>query len=249
MTNNKKQIHLTIFAIVVAVGLLFIITLFFRSDKGEEQVLVKGDIVSFIADRPDFIIRGHDLSEVKIYGIESSEDAAHTLLAVAQKIDTDDEIDVWKASIPVEPVILSQIYVEAKDTNGDNVDNFYFALSGNSDIFTALWLDNLAEVFSMNIGDETIINGLQLEITEIIRDDRCGKGVQCVRAGGVEISLDVTGETFTKEIILSTDINQSVSIDNRRITIQEVTPEAIQATEILDTEYEFILVVEQESKG
>ena len=248
-TNNKRQIIFTVLAIVLGVGLVFAIALFFKSEAPEEQVQIKGDVVSFIADRPEFVIRGNNLSEVKIYGVESPDDITHTLLATAQMTDTVGGVDVWKASIPTEPIVLSQIYIDAVDTNGGRVDRFYFALSGHSDIFTALWLDNPAEVFSMQLGDEVTISGLQLEILEIVRDNRCPIGVECVTAGGVEILLKAKGEGAAEEISLATDMDDVITVEGKRISIQEVSPDAIAAQEILESDYRFILVLEQESKS
>lgn len=248
MQNSKKQIIWPIVAIVAGVAVLFGATFLFQSNTPEEAVEEKGDIVSFIVDKPDFVIRGHNLAEVKIYGVESPDDITHILLGTGEKSETVGGAEIWRASIPVAPIILSQIYVEAVDTNGNELDRFYFALSGNSDIYTALWLDNPAEVVSVQVGETFNVGTLALEVTEVLRDNRCPVGVACNTGGGVEIALNIKSETFTDSIVIATD-EAPVPAAGYIISIEDVTPGSIQGEEILESEYRFVIVVEQESKG
>lgn len=237
---------------MIVIGLLFGATHFFKNkDTGEVAEVKKGFVTGLVAERPHFLITSEGLKEVEVYAVPTGTNVTVDQYLSLGKTSEYTEIDgkqKWTVPIPVEPMLFANIFAVGMDNQGNSSDRFYFALSGASDIYSALWLDTLATVEELSVGQEIITNGLQVKFKKIT-DNRCPEGVQCITGGKVEVTLEVTGLGKKETIVINTDDKRYASAIGYKFSIEKVTPDALAGTDINDSDYRITLLIEQENKG
>lgn len=89
------------------------------------------------------------------------------------------------------------------------------------------------------------VTGLGVSLTplEIISDSRCPKDVQCIWAGTVTLKVRVKNDAGTNEMTLA--LGKSATSSVQEITLIEVGPEKLSATQISPSSYHFTFEVKR----
>lgn len=72
---------------------------------------------------------------------------------------------------------------------------------------------------------------------EVKEDSRCPVDVQCIQAGTVRLTVDVTAKNVYSQHVLK--MGEALTIAGKRITLTEVTPAPRAGNRIADGEYRF----------
>jgi len=251
--NSTSKIVYTVIAIVVAIGLLFGMTFFFKKDKGmSTTVEKKASLDSIVVNLPFFEVEAKNVSKIEIYGIPTGTevtDADHVLLSVAEKVREDSQGQLWKGKIPEEPLLLSQIYAIGFDAEGNKTEKLFFALTGATDIYNALWQNTLSEIVEFKVGQSIEVNGVSVTLDKITSDNRCPVGTQCIVAGNVGMALSAESLGSKKTFDLNTETKQSEAVFGQIVTVKRVEPQVMTGNTITDSDYVVTLLIEQELKS
>jgi hypothetical protein len=96
--------------------------------------------------------------------------------------------------------------------------------------------------FNMELYQTARVEGVTINVSAVTEDSRCPANANCFWAGRVKIAVSVSGgtSTSTREI----EIGESVTIENKKITLKEVLPQKILDHKIADDEYVFNFMIE-----
>jgi len=251
--NGLKQIVLIVLGIVIAVGLLFGITLYFKKDKKVEDVGVTKTpkVISFVVDRPYFVVGGINLEKINIYGVPMGtnvSESSHLLISTTTVATEKNDEQIWKGLIPQEPILLSDIYAVGFDELGKKTERLYFSLRGATDIYNALWVSTMSSVLEISLEKDVSANGIKFSLDKVYNDSRCAKDVTCITAGNVFVDITANGYGEMQKIKLDLDKNKTALVMGQRVSLENVSPENESEKTIKQSEYIVTILVEQESK-
>lgn len=96
----------------------------------------------------------------------------------------------------------------------------------------------------VKVGSSTFINGVVVELLEILEDSRCPSDVKCVWAGQARLKAYLRSDTDQATVELVTN-GEAAAIDTYQVSIWRVEPAVESAGEIPAEDYEVVFKVEE----
>ena len=126
----------TIFIISVVTFIAICMVAIFSFSKTHQA-----EIFTFTIQKPYFEVTGRNISRVEVWAIPTGtgikvED--QVLLAVMERV-SDKPQQIWHASIPTEPLLVTTIYIKAFDANNHVVSQKGLPFTGATELYDALW--------------------------------------------------------------------------------------------------------------
>lgn len=86
--------------------------------------------------------------------------------------------------------------------------------------------------------------GLTLETLEVLEDSRCPVDVDCIQAGTVRITLQVSNTKTTKTVSLA--LGEAVEFEGTQVTFSSVQPSSKRTTDTRVPDYKFTFLVSKQ---
>lgn len=241
---NKKRIIIIIAAVAV-IGLAVWGIMAFKGrqasqDTNSGAVSNFDAVTSFTVEKPNFVIKGRDLSRIDVYGVPTGTNVTETdIKSLGKPVlkSTDAGIQTWTLEIPKSPMLLTDIYVIGYDKNDKPAGSLSLGITGATVINDALWgkgtpatggieTSTSNPLRTLKAGGSASFGGLRITLTSITEDSRCPKGVNCIQAGRVAalLSLTANGKTATQQI----DSTKAITWSGYTISIESVSPLPVQ---------------------
>jgi len=130
---------------VILVGILA--GLYFDQKTKEIDNVIKSidatpALVSFEIAKPDFVVKGSNLSKVEIWAVPTGTgitEADYSLIGTAQRTNEAGDSEVWTLPIPVQQILATNIFARGFDGSGNQVGQISLPYNGASDIYDALY--------------------------------------------------------------------------------------------------------------
>jgi hypothetical protein len=249
MTKQNKiflLVSISVLALVVVVTFVFLERKSMTDDvlDGTDQA----SIDSFTIDKPYLIVRGKNLFRVEIWGVQLHDISGSGHLLLGNETKSPKNFNFWFLEIPETPMSLSRVYAKGFDRDGNLVATSDLTLNATSSVYEALWMDIFREEMSLNIGESGEVLGFTIKLINITEDSRCPIDVQCIQAGRVVVTVDITGKD-KKVTRTSIGTDKLYTYDGYFIEVSSVKPENKKSdTKIDDGDYEVMLTFSKDLK-
>jgi hypothetical protein len=188
------------------------------------------------------------LAKVEIWAVplQAKSDTEHLLLGNALK--SPKNFNFWFLEIPETPMSLSRVYAKGFGRDGNLAVTADLTLNGTSSVYEALWMDIFREEISLNIGESGEAEGFTLKLIKIAEDSRCPSDVQCIQAGRVVVTVDITGpDKKTTRVNIGSDT--PLAHEGYFIEISKALPINKKAGEkVVDGDYEITFTFSKDVK-
>ena len=213
MISSKKGILIVLtFAVITSALVLY------KSSLIEESLygITENRLGMLEVDRGVFTISIPSAFSVEVWEIASSS------IDIKEKAGDMKLVDGrWVLDIPKKPHLVYTYEARAYDEFGKIIDSKVMETKGEDEMYTMLWGPVEENTKEVSIGETFRYNDLEFTITDVLSDNRCPVGLQCVHPGFVEFSFNADS---SKHIKKSAKSNDDILFDRYIIKVTDIKP-------------------------